>query len=143
MRKLLVLGASMTVMLAACGDGNGLEGNVYELEMDGALSGTYEFGNDGQLTVNEITGAEGDSYEVTDEEILITGSDPNSDITIEIAFSYDDLSGDVIEGEIVSMTLEGDDVPEEVVAEQEAMNEQIEGLPYKLTKVDDDGEDEE
>ena len=143
MRKLLVLGASMTVMLAACGDGNGLEGNVYELEMDGALSGTYEFGNDGQLTVNEITGAEVDSYEVTDEEILITGSDPNSDITIEIAFSYDDLSGDVIEGEIVSMTLEGDDVPEEVVAEQEAMNEQIEGLPYKLTKVDDDGEDEE
>ena len=143
MRKLLVLGASMTVMLAACGDGNGLEGNVYELEMDGALSGTYEFGNDGQLTVNEITGAEGDSYEVTDEEILITGSDPNSDITIEIAFSYDDLSGDVIEGEIVSMTLEGDDVPEEVVAEQEAMNEQLEGLPYKLTKVDDDGEDEE
>src|SRR5699024_1746249 len=103
----------------------------------------YEFGNDGQLTVNEITGAEGDSYEVTDEEILITGSDPNSDITIEIAFSYDDLSGDVIEGEIVSMTLEGDDVPEEVVAEQEAMNEQLEGLPYKLTKVDDDGEDEE
>lgn len=143
MRKLLVLGASMTVMLAACGDGNGLEGNVYELEMDGALSGTYEFGNDGQLTVNEITGAEGDSYEVTDDEILITGSDPDSDITIEIAFSYDDLSGDVIEGEIVSMTLEGDDVPEEVVAEQEAMNEQIEGLPYKLTKVDDDGEDEE
>ncbi|MFC3899530.1 hypothetical protein [Aliicoccus persicus] len=143
MRKLLVLGASMTVMLAACGGGNGLEGNVYELEMDGVLSGTYEFGNDGQLTVNEITGAEGDSYEVTDDEILITGSDPNSDITIEIAFSYDDLSGDVIEGEIVSMTLEGDDVPEEVVAEQEAMNEQIEGLPYKLTKVDDDGEDEE
>lgn len=143
MRKLMVLGASMAVMLAACGSGNELEGNTYELEMDGMLSGTYDFGSDGEISVNEMTGSVGDSYEVTNDEIIITGSDPESDVTIELTFSYDDLSGDVIEGEIVGMTLEGDDVPEEVLAEQETMNEQLAGLPYTLTKVNGDEEDEE
>lgn len=138
MRKLFVLGATMTVMLAACGGADGLAGNTYELEMDGMVSGTFEFGSDGEITVDELTGSVGESYEVTDDEILITVSDPASDITVEVAFSYDDLSGDVIEGEIAGMTLEGEDVPEEVLEEQEQMNEQLSGLPYTFTKVEDE-----
>ena len=131
----MMLGISMAVMLAACDSGNGLEGNTYELDMDGMLSGTHEFGGDGKISLHELSGPVGDSYEVTDDAIIITGSDPNSDFTIELAFSYDDLSGDVIEGEIVSVTLEGDDVPDEVLADREQMNAQLEGLPYTLTKV--------
>lgn len=136
MKKLMVLGASMTVMLAACGAG-GIEGNSYDMEIDGQDAGVITFGEDGDLTVDDGTNSTGKTYEVTDDSLIMVMSSPVDDISIELSFSYDDLDADVIEGEIQEFDLSGEDIPEEAAEELTAMNEQLEGMVYTLTKVEE------
>lgn len=136
MKKLMVLGASMTVMLAACGAG-GIEGNSYDMEIDSRDAGRITFGEDGELTVEDGANSVGESYEVTDDSIIMTMSSEVDDVSIELSFSYDDLGADVIEGEIQEFDLVGEDLPEEAEDQLGAMNEELEGTAYTLTKVDD------
>ena len=138
MKKLMVLGASMTVMLAACGgNAESLEGNSYTMEVDGEFAGTFEFGEDGEISVDDGMETVAESYEITDDEFRVTMTTPFNDNVLNLAFSYDDLSADVIEGEVLGYTLENDDMTEEAIEEQEQMNEEIAGTPYTLTKVEE------
>lgn len=138
MKKLMVLGVSMTVMLAACdGEAESLEGNSYTMEIDGEFAGAFEFGEDGEISVDDGMETVAEEYEITDDEFRVTMTTPFNDNVLNIAFSYDDLSADVIEGEVLGYTLENDDITEEAIEEQEQMNEEIAGTPYTLTKVEE------
>lgn len=138
MKKLMVLGVSMTAMLAACGgDADSLKGNSYTMEVDGEFAGTFDFGEDGKFSVDDGMETVGESYEITDDEFRVTMTTPFNDNVLNLAFSYDDLSADVIEGEVLGYTLENDDMTEEAIEEQEQMNEEIAGTPYTLTKVEE------
>lgn len=138
----MVLGASMAVMLAACGGGNGggLEGNSYDMEIDGYPAGTFEFRSEGEFTVEDGTGTEAEGYEVTDDDITLIMSNPVEDVTINLVLSYDDLSADVIEGEVLGFTLDGEDLPEEAVEGQVELSEEFAGTAYTLTKIEDEEE---
>ncbi len=138
MKKLLLLGVTMSVVLAACGsDTAGLEGNSYELEIDGVQAGVFEFGSDGELNIQNEDELAAETYEVDGDGITLNLAGPEEDTSVVMILTYDDIEADVIEGEVREFNLIGEGVPEEHEEYQDELNEMVLGTPYTLTKVEE------
>lgn len=134
MKRLGLLGVGMSLLLAACGGSSGLEGNTYELEMDEQSAGTYVFGSDGEVNLAD-SDAEPQTYEVTDDNITMFIDEEG--VTAELVLSYDDIDTDVIEGEIVEMSVESDELEGEEAEMVQELYDELSGTPYTLTKVEE------
>lgn len=110
---------------------NPLVGNSYDLNIDNdPLPMTFE--EDGTLTI-PVEDFSGD-YEITDDLLYVNVNSLAYNETVVLQLTYDDLSLDVVSGEVLSYEVlsPDSDLTEE---ESEEFNSRFTGLPYTLEKL--------